>query len=73
MGNPYYLLTSVKYHVFNLVCLSELNPINPPTPTPPQPIRDSDICRTLQNKLEVDLLNIVQLKVAAGIERSQAR
>lgn len=63
MGNPNYVLLTVvlKYEdpVFNLECLSKPNP-NP---------RDSGICRKLQNKLKVDLLNIVQLKLAPRRER----
>lgn len=66
MGNPNYVLQTVvlqhEDHVFNLECLSRPNP-NPP---------DSGICRKLQNKLEVDLLNIVQLKLAQRRGRSQA-
>lgn len=53
--------SSVKI-MFNSECLSRTNP-NPP---------DSGICKKLQNKLEVDLLNIVQLKLAQRRERSQA-
>lgn len=49
-------------HVFHLERLSWPNP-NP---------RDSGICRKLPNKLEVDLLNIVQLKLAPRRERSDA-
>lgn len=47
-------LLNREVHVFNLECLSRTNP-NPP---------DSGICRKRQNKSEVDLLNIVQLKLA---------
>lgn len=66
-GNPnYLLLTAVHKHedrVFNLESLSRPNP-NP---------RDSDICRKPRHKSEVDLLNIVQLKLAVRREESQAR
>lgn len=56
------LILKHEDHVFNSECLSRPNP-NP---------HDSGICRKLQNKLEVDLLNIVQLKMAQRRERSQA-
>lgn len=55
----YRLVLRHKDHVFNLECLSGTNP-HPHHPHPP----DTGICKKLQNKLEVDLLNIVQLTVA---------
>lgn len=63
-GNTNCVLQSAagKRHVFNLESLSGPNP-NP---------LDIGICRKLQNKLEADLLNIVQLKLTQRGEESEA-
>lgn len=50
------LILNHEEHVLHLESLSSLNP-NPP---------DIAVCTKLQNKLDVDLLNIVQLKLALG-------